>query len=242
MSALVFRNHGPQVDAALRGSPADLLAIPEDRRQAKLREFKRLGDALIADLDARRRDARERGRDLESALRDIRREERQQEEFILEVERFRSGISNDAHRPRSDFEFLEEALRVDQAVLNAYRACRQELETLRRQRLDEYSAEWLAYLQGLKERPEYAALAPRIEEFWLWVSEKLWAPEATPTDDGFLLIWDRDEHHLQVELFHDGSYDWFYRNRDRDTVSYEEGLPYGRWTPRFQEAISALRG
>jgi hypothetical protein len=129
-----------------------------------------------------------------------------------------------------------------QSVLAAYRDWRQELEDLRRKRLEQYVDEWSAYLSKLKEKPDYAALAPRIEEFWHWISKKLWAPEATPTDDGFLLIWDRDEHHLQVELFRDETYDWFYRNRDTDAVSYEEGLTYGRWTPQFQEAISLLRG
>ncbi len=127
-------------------------------------------------------------------------------------------------------------------MLNAYHTCREELEGLRTRRLKEYAFEWMAYLSKLKEKPEYAALAPRVEDFWHWASTELWAPEATPTDEGFLLAWDRDEHHLQVELFQNGSYDWFYRNRDDDTVSYEEGLPFGRWTARFKAAISALRG
>ena len=113
---------------------------------------------------------------------------------------------------------------------------------LRRNRREEYASEWLAHLAKLKETSEYAALAPKVEDFWSWVSSELSAPEANPTDEGFLLVWDRDEHHLQVELFRDGSYDWFYRNRDTDAVSYEEGLPYGHWTPRFKDAISALKG
>jgi hypothetical protein len=116
------------------------------------------------------------------------------------------------------------------------------MEAERAQQLKEYTSEWLAYLSALKDRPGYAELGPRVEEFWQWVSRKLWAPEAMPTDGGFLLIWDRDEHHLQVELFHNGTYDWFHRNRDDDLVSYEEGLPFGRWTMQLQEAISRVKG
>jgi hypothetical protein len=109
-------------------------------------------------------------------------------------------------------------------------------------RLKEYSFEWTAYVSKLKEKPELTAIAPRVEEFWHWISKDLWAPEANPTDDGFLLVWDRDEHHLQVELFREGTYDWFYRNRDTEAVSYEEGLPFGRWTPGFRSAIASLKG
>jgi hypothetical protein len=230
------------MDAVLRVPPADWVAIPPNLRQATLRKFKKLGDELIANLNVRLQDASERGKDLEAILRDIRRQEREQAAFVQEVERFRGVISDEAQRSGADLDFLEQALAVDQAVLSAYRSCRRELEDMRRRRLQEYISEWLAYLSRLKEKPEYAALAPKIEEFWQWVSRKLWAPEATPTDEGFLLIWDRDEHHLQVELLRDGSYDWFYRNRDKDTVSYEEGLSYGRWTTRFQEVVSRLRG
>jgi hypothetical protein len=238
MAALALRKYVSEEDAAQPISLSDLLRGPEKDRQGDLRELERWGARLIEALDDLRRDARKRGVDLESALRDIRREERELSESVRRAaENPRRGVLDAAQ-----LEFLEEALRVDEAVLNAYRACREELDILRRQRLAEYSSEWLAYLSKLKERPDYAALALRVEEFWGWISGKLWAPEATPTDEGFLLVWDRDEHHLQVEFFQDGSYDWFYRNRDSDEVSSEEGLPFGRWTARFKAAISALRG
>jgi hypothetical protein len=238
MSALALRNYVPQEDETRPTSLTDLLHVPEKDRQATIQELGRRADALIDALCALRRDARKGGVDLESALRDIRREERELSESIRRVaENPRRGVLDAAQ-----LEFLEKALRVDGAVLDAYRECREELETLRRQRLGEYHSEWLEYLSKLREKPDYAALALRVEEFWDWVSGKLWAPEATPTDEGFLLVWDRDEHHLQVEFFQDGSYDWFYRNRDNDGVSSEEGLPFGRWTARFKAAISALRG
>ena len=239
MCALALRDQDPQGEEFRHVSPADLVATPASQRQAKLRKFRKLGEELIADLNVRLQDASERGKDLEVILRGIRRQEREQAAFIQEVECF---ISDETHRSSDELDFLEEALAVDKAVLAAFRSCRQKMEVLRRQRLQEYSSEWMAYLSKLKEKPEYVVLAPRIEELWEWISRKLWAPEATPTDDGFLLIWDRDEHHLQVELFHDGLFDWFYRNRDTDAVSYEEGLAFGRWTTRFQEAISRLRG
>lgn len=134
-----------------------------------LRKFKKLGEDLICDLNVRLQDASERGKDLEAILRDIRRQEREQAAFVQEVECFRGVISDDAHRSGDDLSFLEEALAVDQAVLAAYRSCRQELEALRKRRLQEYATQWLAYLSNLKEKPEYTALAPRIEEFWKWV-------------------------------------------------------------------------
>jgi hypothetical protein len=238
MSVPAFRSPIPLDSAPSLPSLKDLRDTPARDRQATLHELRRRGNLLVAALDELRREARLGGKDLESTLRDLRREERDLAESVRkEIEDPRRGTLDAAQR-----QFLEEAVRVDQSVLQAYVDCRQELEVLRRRRLDEYASEWVSYLESLKEKPEYAALAPRVEEFWTWISKDLWAPEATPTDDGFLLTWDRDEHHLQVELFRDGTYDWFYRNRDTDVVSYEEGLPYGDWTAPFESVISALKG
>ena len=37
--------------------------------------------------------------------------------------------------------------------------------------------------------------------------------------DSFIqLAWDREEHHLDIDLFVDGSLDWFYRNRATDEM------------------------
>lgn len=51
-------------------------------------------------------------------------------------------------------------------------------------------------------------------------------PTALPSEDGSMhLAWDRDQHHLDVDLFPDGSFEWFYRNRLTDEL---DGTDEGR--------------
>jgi hypothetical protein len=50
-------------------------------------------------------------------------------------------------------------------------------------------------------------------------------PQAGPTpDQGLLMLWDRDRHHLEVEIYEDGTYDWFYRDRQTESYLGDEGL------------------
>ena len=50
-------------------------------------------------------------------------------------------------------------------------------------------------------------------------------PQASPTPDlGLLMLWDRDRHHLEVEIYEDGTYDWFYRDRETESYLGDEGL------------------
>jgi hypothetical protein len=85
---------------------------------------------------------------------------------------------------------------------------------------------WLNYLRNL---PQSGAVSPFIaasaEQMWRDYQPadgKLPIPDAVATESGgILLAWDRDEHHVEIELMPSGSYDWLYRNRK--TASYAGG-------------------
>ena len=72
---------------------------------------------------------------------------------------------------------------------------------------------------------------------WYWVAVasgfRLPAPDAAPADDGHVFyVWDHDEHHLDVEVFPDGTMELFYRNRAteellEDVVCVGETIPSG---------------
>lgn len=47
--------------------------------------------------------------------------------------------------------------------------------------------------------------------------EQLLPPNASPTDDGGILMsWTRGGHHLEIEVMPDARYEWFYRHRALD--------------------------
>jgi hypothetical protein len=42
-------------------------------------------------------------------------------------------------------------------------------------------------------------------------------PAASPTDgDVFMMVWDRAEHHFELDVLADGSGEWFYWNRETE--------------------------
>lgn len=124
---------------------------------------------------------------------------------------------------------------VNQPVIQEYQKCRRELERLRDARLREYAAEWEQYLSQLE-----SPVAEDVRRIWAYLSQRLWAPEAAPTDDGFRMVWDRGPHHLQVEVLPGGRYDWFYRDRDTEKLQSEEGLPWGDYSTLFEALIDRI--
>ena len=70
------------------------------------------------------------------------------------------------------------------------------------------------------------SLGAILPEECLEASKELWEaiqvsnpdipePQAGPTAEGDLLemVWDREEHHFDVDINPDGTFDWFYCNR-----------------------------
>lgn len=112
---------------------------------------------------------------------------------------------------------------VNERVITAHRNFRRELEGMRASRLAAYRSEWKEYLTRFEAaEPE---LGHDVRLIWELVGKFLWAPEAAPTDGGFHMVWDRGSHHLQIEVFRDSRYDWFYRDRDSGAVQFREDLP-----------------
>ena len=102
---------------------------------------------------------------------------------------------------------------------------------------------WNLYLKSLA-RPEGPLTSRHAEyavRFWHSLRSRFSVPlpQAGPTEaPGLLLVWDRGRHHLQIEIFEDGSYDWFYRDRRNETYLGEEGLAF---ETRPQELLDRLR-
>lgn len=77
---------------------------------------------------------------------------------------------------------------------------------------------WKAYLLRLADEP----IGRTVATFWERVQRTergLPPPTALRSEDGSMhLAWDRDVHHLDVDLRADGTFEWFYRNRLTDEL------------------------
>lgn len=209
-------------------------------RLASLRDSAR---RLISHLDRLEEMARTSGIDFEATIFELLQEEQLQlrhtlelsahheehERLVREVERLRAASGKEPVS-ESDRRWVAEAAemtRINREVYEAHKRCRQNLELLRDARLQEYASAWAEYLGNL-ESVTSSELAQAVRKIWGEVSVDLWAPQAAPRDDSFLMVWDRGRHHLEIEIFSSGTYDWFYRDRLEDTFQTQEGVPIHR--------------
>ena len=71
---------------------------------------------------------------------------------------------------------------------------------------------WTAFLNGLS--GNYADAARALWGKLVRSVPQIRIPQAGPTPDGsFQLVWDRGEHHVEVDVYPEGHLEWFYRNR-----------------------------
>ncbi len=79
---------------------------------------------------------------------------------------------------------------------------------------------WFGYLAQFANRHLARAVATFFQNARaLGGAALLPVPTAIPSEDGSMhLAWDREQHHLDVDLFPDGSFEWFYRNRLTDEL------------------------
>lgn len=89
---------------------------------------------------------------------------------------------------------------------------------------------WLSYLRALPQRDLTAdAVNDAMELLWQDLRRSvpnIHPPDASPTDDRTLLMsWDRDQHHLEIEVMPSGKYLWFYRDHDVNSDEIGEGAP-----------------
>jgi hypothetical protein len=110
---------------------------------------------------------------------------------------------------------------------------------------DDQETAWDQYLRGLAEPsgPLAAGTVHEIERLWACLlrqmPDRLSFPHATATESGDLVMtWDRGHHHFEIEVLHDGRYDWFYLDRSSGEREGEEDHPLGTCSP---EMISRLR-
>jgi hypothetical protein len=83
---------------------------------------------------------------------------------------------------------------------------------------------WRAYLDSLgkPEGPFSSSQVRVIKDFLASLPPFTLLPSASPTDEGgFMMVWDRDKHHMELEVLEDRSVEWFYWNRLDD--SYDGG-------------------
>jgi hypothetical protein len=98
--------------------------------------------------------------------------------------------------------------------------------------------DWRGYLRRLVEPsgPLSSSRVHQIERLWESLQDQvcrnLPPPYATATEEGeFVMTWDNGPFHFEIEVLPQGSYDWFYFDRDSGERRGEEG--------QFLDAFSA---
>lgn len=100
--------------------------------------------------------------------------------------------------------------------------------------LEDYRTIWTNYLKDNMQNPAIAQAA----SFWTIFKSGLEAPSASQTDDGFLMVWDKGIHHLQVEIYLSGGvYDWFHRVRGVEKLEGEEDIKWGQYSAQFESTL-----
>jgi hypothetical protein len=104
---------------------------------------------------------------------------------------------------------------------------------------------WEGYLGHLAvpDGPLSIERANQICSLWAslakWVGPRLRPPHAGPLEnDGFAMSWDNGRHHFEIEVEADGTFGWFYMDRESDVRQGEEDRPLGTISPGM---ISLLR-
>jgi hypothetical protein len=93
----------------------------------------------------------------------------------------------------------------------------------------EINRSWSEFLDSLASLEEYPAeQVRRVQDAWEHLVKQLGEispPRAQANEDGgFSMAWDRDEHHLEIEILPSGIVEWFYRNRETDEYEGDEGI------------------
>jgi hypothetical protein len=117
--------------------------------------------------------------------------------------------------------------------------CRKYLEAKRDEGLARYESVWQGFLESLDARVG-PGLAKDVRVVWGSLGSFLWPPDAAPTEDGVLLVWDRGRHHLQVEVFKNGLFDWFHRDRDAGDTEGDENVPVGLIPDGLKQVVQKL--
>jgi hypothetical protein len=82
-------------------------------------------------------------------------------------------------------------------------------------------SQWLCYLERLHDVT--GDLARGLWDALCSLGTRVPVPQAGPLPEGgFQFVWDRGEHHLEVDILPDRSFEWFYRNRRTGDVAGDD--------------------
>lgn len=90
---------------------------------------------------------------------------------------------------------------------------------------------WAAFLHDVSQPqgPLGPACADQVRGLWSAIKGTglpVSYPHAAVTPDGGLsMVWDHHRHHFEIEVAPDGSYDWFYLDRESDLRAGAEAIP-----------------
>ncbi|MGD0680376.1 MAG: hypothetical protein ABSC94_33805 [Polyangiaceae bacterium] len=94
---------------------------------------------------------------------------------------------------------------------------------------------WVHFLERLPSLGVGTAHAESVRSFWTKLTRAIPSlpfPAAAPTADGEIqLSWDKEQHHLDLDVRSDGTIDWFYMDRlsslrdSGDDTSVEDEIP-----------------
>jgi len=86
--------------------------------------------------------------------------------------------------------------------------------------------------------------APRgaqLETMWQAISRNVAfapAPQAALAEDGtFVMSWDRGQHHLEIEMLANGSFEWFYMDSGGSSREGEEEQPVGAISSAMRDCL-----
>ncbi len=91
---------------------------------------------------------------------------------------------------------------------------------------------WESYLRRIPLSP---MRVKQIRDLWAVLERMgMQLPFATVTPSGeFSMAWDKGRHHFEVDLSDNGTYDWFYMDRESEDRAGEEGIPVGVHAPEM---------
>lgn len=104
---------------------------------------------------------------------------------------------------------------------------------------------WGHYLRrlGTPDGPLSSERAKEVRALWELLARRLGPALKPPAagaleNDGFAMSWDNGRHHFEIEVAPDGTFGWFYMDRDSELRFGEEDRPLGAVSPGL---ISRLR-
>ncbi len=105
---------------------------------------------------------------------------------------------------------------------------------------------WDTYTEGLKASGSFSAEhVDYVKAFFLrirsTIDEGFPLPHAGPTPEGALqLVWDRGEHHVDVDIHPTGTFEWFYSNRATNAMDGQEDCEPGSFSAELVQAFRYL--